>query len=726
MVDNPTVSQALEADKVRKKQEDRAFFKNLSEKLEKIEAVNSKLNTNIDKQQKSQDVIKDRFDKASFIENFMKFYKGKNNNLDQNFSPVEMDEVNKGKIIDGFIDDDVSKEDTQLKVLNGINNFHSLLPEIYKPLQYVSTKINSIYAEITKSNNLLETQIDKEDDIKFMMGEALEKMSSILLRSSGVSSEKEGYNDFEDSNTFYDWIKEKIGITISKTQDIILKGYEKHTPKMVKSTLSITSKSNKMMLKSLGGFMSFIGFFLKVISPFNKLFLAAGALSLIGSMFNYMGDFTNTAEKITNSFSEGFSGTSDAIDKLIKAESGTFLENLKNVIASFTSDFLSFFGIGEDNKSVLSSSMASVQSDILGMFEFSDKFKELISNVKNLFENNIIPLFNAIKVDLFGRIFELIKPIVEEFNSWWSSSGPADLKSGFESVNNILIDSLNFLFTKILPPIFDTITAAVKTVMPVVETIGTIVKEFISIMTVVIPDIFQGVVRQFDNIVLFFQDVSKNLTKIFAPESFSEFFMGLEGLIGSVIKFALNTLDNIATTIFDIFNIDEWLGMKDGEKISEAIVRFFTFIGDSIEQTFADAKDWVLQSVDDLVSKVTGFFTSIFDLVPSIDDITAMIKNSIRSINIPGAGWLIDKISGKETQVTPKAVNDNLFSTNESRKNDINRLKEYNDSNNVTNIVVSNNTTAASSGQQTVTRRVAGQARTTATTTPSDKVLYGK
>jgi hypothetical protein len=725
MVDNPSVSQALEADNVRKKQEDRAFFKNLSEKLEKIEAVNSKLNSNIDKQQQNQDIIKEKFDKASFIENFMKLYKGKKSNLDQNFSPVEMSEVNKGKIIDVGGDDDISQEGTQLKVLNGINAFQTLIPEIYKPLQYVSTKINNIYSEITRSNKLLETQIDKEDSIKFMMGEALEQISSILLRDSSMDNNNGG-EEFESKSTLYEWLKDKIINTISKTQDIIIKGYEKHTPKMVKSTLSITAKSNKMMMNSLGGFMNFIGFFLKVISPFNKLFLGLGALSLIGSMFNYMGDFTSTAEKITSAFSEGFAGTSDAVDKLIKAESGTFLENLKGVISSFASDFLSFFGIGGENKSILSSTLSSVQSDILGMFEFSDKFKTLITNVKNLFENNIVPLMEAIKVDLFGRIFTLIKPFIEKFNNWWNSSGPQDLGIAFDKINNVLIDSLNFLFTKILPPIFDTITSGVKAVMPVVEAIGSIVKEFIDIMIVVIPDIFQGVIRQFDNIVLFFQDITKNLVKIFAPESFSEFFSGLEGLIGSVIKFALNTLDNIATTIFDIFNIDEWLGMKDGEKISEAIMRFFSFIGDSIEQTFADARMWILNSVDEMIGKVTGFFTSIFDMIPSVADITAMIKNSIKSIDIPGSSWLIDKMFGKESQLTPTAMDSNIFSTNETRKSDIDRLKNYNNQNSATNIVMApTNNNVNAGNQRNTTRRLVGNARTTASSTPSDKVLYG-
>jgi hypothetical protein len=704
--DNPTVSESLKdmksAESIRDKQEQRSFFKDLTDKLDRVADTNAKLNKNVEK---------DPFNKETFVKSFLgnkintdfisktimnkiQSYGSLGKKPEKLFTPVAMETINQGPILDNMTGNfiDVSKEETQQQVLGALKNLTKAFPEITKPFVYLSKKLFELKDITSHMSKTTDKTYDTELQIYSAITEQNEALKTLLLRQSGALP------DFSKMNqTYLDKLKEGMKDIMTSVKEVMIDSYKKNTPSFIKTSLFGATKTFGIVGQLLG----FVSNFARILIPFKSLFIGGVAASLFYSMFEYIGDFTKTGEA---------------------------LSDLMNV--NSLSDVLPLLkGVFED-----------LGSDLSNMFAFSDKFKELITNIGNLVTNHIMPAFRAIYFDVMLKLAESMQslfenyiiPGVDKFNEWWNSSGPADIDKYITNFTDIFIDGLNILFRDILPPIFDIITRAIETLWPVIEFISSIAKELIHSATIILPAVFNGFLRLFDDIIIFIQELLPALKQIFAPESFGEFFTGIENLLGSVGKFLLNTVDNLITFILDLLDVDQMMGLKEGETVLEGIGRFFTFIGDKIEGFFKSIRDSIESMLNKgidfvvkynpivmLKNKIVELFKVITDMIPSMDNIITMLRDGAKSLGV--SDWIIDKVLGEE-KATPLVI------SNDNVGRDAQDLKNMG-SNDPTVVVVPVATPSTPQPNHNRGRghasTVSGVARTTPDMTPSDKRLYG-
>jgi hypothetical protein len=705
--DNPSVSQALKnarkessANDIRDRQEQRAIFKTLSDKIERMSSTTEKLNKTVEK---------DPFNKETFVKSFLanklntdfisktiidkvQSFGALTKTPEKMFTPVSMDIVQQGPIIDnmtgGFVD--VSKEETQKQVLSSLKNLTNAFPEIKRPFIYLSKKLFELKDITNHMSKTTDKSYTTELQIYNAITEQNESLKTLLLRQRVRE-----LPDFSKMGLSYvDQLKMSMKDIMESVKEVMIDSYKRNTPTLIKTSLFGASKGFGI----IGNLLAFVGRFAAILLPFKSLMVGGAALSMIYSMFDFTADFAKTSEALNKLFTGGFSNIG---------------ENLINMFEA-------------------------MQSDLGSMFEFSDKFNELISNIGDLVTNHIMPMFRAIYFDLLVRMADNIKmlfekyiqPGVEAFNEWWNSSGPADIDRYITNFTDIFIDGLNILFRDILPPIFDLVTQAIKAISPVLEFIGNIAKELINSATIILPAVFRGFLRLFEDIIVFIQDLLPALKQIFAPESFGDFYMGIENLIGSLVKFIFNTVDNLVTFILDLLDLDQMMGLKEGETVVEGIARFFRFIGDKIEGFFKSIRDSIVSIIDDginfvvkynpidmLQKKIVELFQYISDMIPSMDDIVNIIRNGAKGLSIPD--WVINKVLGEE-KIKVSGVTD----PNEKVR-DLYDTISQNDAQGATIVYAPTTNTTNNSRRGNGGGRPSGTPRTTPEMNPSDRYILG-
>ena len=572
----------------------------------------------------------------------------------------------------------ISTEETQLSVLDNIINLNKLFPEIKDILKgsFANTKdfIKEIPSIGSEFSNQLSELFGKGDNSVFsIMANQLTEIKELFIKADLDKKTKS-----QSPKVKKEEVKDSADLDQKKSGII----------KLISGIFGSATSFLKPVLSLFSGLV-------KIILPFRSL-LVGGVfgLALVGFL-NFIGDFTKTFDAISKLFTGGFSN---------------IIPNLVNVITSF-------FG------------------DLSKSFEGSSKLSDLGKSLSDIFNKQLVPTFNYLVNDIFypfvtemANIFtNELAPRFKAVLDYINGPGGKDIMDGVKVVGELIANGLVFLFKKVLPPALDIIGAIVKALVTVIKTIYPYVKSlFTAIMDI------DGIVLKV--LAQFVIDFGKSISEIFSADNWTDRLMGVVHLLNSISDGIFSFVKNSVDWLLQKFGINIDLGIGD-KKLSQIIydLTMGVFnkaveIKDLVVSKFAAMFDEAVKYVTDLdivgtiKTKLEAFSKAILDIIPSLEDIEKFIRDSAKSIY--GGEALVNMVLGEKAStetnvaVKPPEVSQERITTIKNIERGVEDKSKSSPT--ITSINNTNNSYARSKAGN-----VTGVARTTATSTPSDKKLYG-
>lgn len=641
-----------------------------------------------------------RINENKLITNLASRIDGLSENIQQNMLKKEIDQNNfkpiKNNLSDLLLikkptnDNLPATEETQQFVLKQIANTAQWIKSLFSPVSMLNSGIELVSSILSNMNQTLVKSLVVDQGVIDSIKEQSEIFKSQLLRSSVNDGDGEVSND-----------------KIIKSLD----GIQQYVENEVNESLKENVKSGKKGIKGISGLFGFLGgiganlnkltggVFTKIFSLFSKrLFLLTGVFGIAVSTFNYLPKF----EKTTKALSDIFTGN------------GNIMDNIKNLFSAIFKD------LGE-------------------MFTPTKKMVELGGELKKLWNDNIIPTFKYIVDEIFWPFVYTMKdvfvkdisPRLEKFISWLQGDGGKDLSNGIKTVVDGIFDVLIFITKNIIPPLIDISTSIAKVLVPIVKFIFPFIRDTIFTILDLLSSVLKNSAEGITNSIEAFKKIFSGNIIEGVSDLFSSIFSGVLKMIDDIGTFIVNIVSDFSKNLFG-FDIMQAIGMGEDESLFEFLSRGITTMVNSIKSWFSSVISSISGTIDHLKDflheinpiriiqeKISNFIDTIFSIIPSASDIVDMVRSLAEKLYIPD--WVLNKIVGKAEN---KTVSQPDIQTSNITKNQISALTT-NSTANVINIVNNSNQNITQQSSQTSARRVSGVARTTARTTPSDKILYG-
>jgi hypothetical protein len=326
-------------------------------------------------------------------------------------------------------------------------------------------------------------------------------------------------------------------------------------------------------------------------------------------------------------------------------------------------------------------------------------------------------------------LFNLLSEMVVSLSDYLQGEGGQKLTDSLISFSYFVTDVLIFFFESVLPPILDTIGFAFRTAETAIRATT---PAFVFIFTEMLPGLLRGIERQFTAIGDYIQNIIDDFAAIFNSENPIQFANSFTNVSVSLSGFVLSTIDNILSTIMDVFAIDDLLGVEDGTLVSEMLSDLFSSLSEKFIDFVSNVRDAFVEKIDE----ITDYIMSLDPLELIIDKIQ-MFVNSIVDL-IPTPADILNGIRGFVTDIPliPDAVRDRLLGVGTVQASEIQSpatvvpgaIREIQAREELTrelNMIINTPQTQVQPRQTPGISRPSGVPRTSPNMTPSDRVLYG-
>lgn len=271
----------------------------------------------------------------------------------------------------------------------------------------------------------------------------------------------------------------------------------------------------------------------------------------------------------------------------------------------------------------------------------------------------------------------------------------------------VVTPALAWITKEILPPISIAFAALMVVADKLLETVGTVINEsLIWILGTALPETFKILGKQID---IAWQTIKKLFWRIAGIFGVGEH--GETGIFQNLLMMVIETVDGlmelasvIPTRILQAFNIDELIGLQDGESlygrlkrfIVEDIPNFLVKIFDTVMAYISEFHpiEWIKKKLDSIIEYFTGgdeeqkkqalatikdmtvgFFEDFINLltgwIPTWEDMKGWLRSIIPE-GTPGVikNWLLDQL-GSAQDAAANAIDAGKDIANQAYKNNI-------------------------------------------------------
>ena len=176
------------------------------------------------------------------------------------------------------------------------------------------------------------------------------------------------------------------------------------------------------------------------------------------------------------------------------------------------------------------------------------------------------------------------------------------------------------LVKKLLPALKDLFTFIKDVIIP------PMIKLFNFIKDEIWPIIKDGFIAGWNRVKKVFTDIGE------AMDLFSEGDTegGIKKLFGSLGTFFIDTLDGLATFVFNL--ITKAFGYEGTDSVGASILKYLTDIKNDIVKTFDDTVKKLMEfdPIKDIIDGIEGLFDFVADLIPSFDDIKKLVPQGLK------------------------------------------------------------------------------------------------
>lgn len=334
---------------------------------------------------------------------------------------------------------------------------------------------------------------------------------------------------------------------------------------------------------------------------------------------------------------------------------------------------------------------------LYSLWNSPEQLGQYVEAFAKIWNENIVPVFQF----LYENI---MKPIGTALASWWNSTG----ESAFLGIGDFVNQTLIYLLGTAIPA--------------VLTTVGSLFK-----------DAFNLIGSQLENV-----------RQLFAGEINPLQFIGQN--VTNLLTFIGSAMDHLVTGIINLFNLDSFFDMKEGETFVQRLQRFFSVdifnmidkelndIYTSLSVMWDDAKTNFIKflasenPIAQIILKVKDMIDAVIGIFPSIDDIKKFMLESIPS-GTPDflRNWLMDAIGQPASvpQVESPKMEGYRSEMAEMYKNAISQPTNQSVAPTVNVIAPTTNNNQSSTNVSGGGRRSGGIAETRPQPSPYDNKLYG-
>lgn len=285
-----------------------------------------------------------------------------------------------------------------------------------------------------------------------------------------------------------------------------------------------------------------------------------------------------------------------------------------------------------DNKDSLKDAINNTLAPINTILEtLNESIKETFEKLNKVYDEHVKPLFDSITEGLsdilgtwLGAYNKYIAPVLDKlakkFKKVWKGQIQPTINKAIDLIGSVA-DTLKVLWENVLQPVIKWIgSVLIKTLAPVLQTVGNLVMNIIGIISDVLGKVFDVLKDLLDFITAVFEGDWKK-----AWQSIKNIVKDVAGLIGTILKDLIQTIKDIfkdiAGVIKDVFDtaVNSVKGLfKDlaswfKKHVKEPLEDIFSGIADWFKNKFDDA--W--KNIKDAWSGVKEFFTDVWNKIKS-------------------------------------------------------------------------------------------------------------
>ena len=513
--------------------------------------------------------------------------------------------------------------------------------------------------------------------------DASDKVTKSQGGSGGADpSTKETAKQSEKLSAILDVVKKKF----LELKNLFLQGFKlglgdwKPSVESIKESIAGIKQSlrtlftDPSLLKSINNFVNQVALTLgKITGSVASIILTITDL-ITGGIDRYLSDnlpyIKDTLIGITDSLSEMVAQIGDvdvAIADIFTVFRGdTAKEAVSNLIGIFSNAVLGITEIVSklgrdvlkmvtqpiiDNKDKLKDALENTLKPINTILEtLNESVKETFEKLNTVYDEHIKPLFDSITEglsDILGTWLdaynEYIAPVLDKlakkFKKVWKGQIQPTINKAISLIGS-LADTIKVLWENVLQPVIKWIGSNIlKTLAPVLNTLGSLVLDAVGTISDVLGKVFDVLKDLLDFITAVFEGDWKK-----AWQSIKNVVKDVAGLIGTILKDMVSAIKDIFKGVADIIADVFDTAVKSVKGLFKDLADWFKkHVKTPLEEVFSGIADWfknkfsdAWQGIKDAFSPVKEFFTDVWN----------KIKSAFQPDGKTIPDWFKDKFSG--------------------------------------------------------------------------------
>ena len=304
-----------------------------------------------------------------------------------------------------------------------------------------------------------------------------------------------------------------------------------------------------------------------------------------------------------------------------------------------------------DNKDKLKDAIENTLKPINIILQtLNESVKETFEKLNTVYDEHVKPLFDSITEglsDILGTWLdaynEYIAPVLDKlakkFKKVWKGQIQPTINKAIDLIGSIA-DTVKVLWENVLQPVIKWIgSVIIKTLAPVLQTVGNLVMNVVGIISDILGKVFDVLKDLLDFITAVFEGDWKK-----AWQSIKNIVKDVADLIGTILKDLVKTIKDIFKDVAGVIKNVFDTAVKSVKGLFKDLANWFKkHVKEPLQEVFSDIADWFKNKFDNAWRGIKDAFGNVKEF---FSDVWAKIKSSFQPDGKTIPEWFKDKFDG--------------------------------------------------------------------------------
>lgn len=304
-----------------------------------------------------------------------------------------------------------------------------------------------------------------------------------------------------------------------------------------------------------------------------------------------------------------------------------------------------------DNKDKLKDAIENTLKPINIILQtLNESVKETFEKLNTVYDEHVKPLFDSITEglsDILGTWLdaynEYIAPVLDKlakkFKKVWKGQIQPTINKAIDLIGSIA-DTVKVLWENVLQPVIKWIgSVIIKTLAPVLQTVGNLVMNVVGIISDILGKVFDVLKDLLDFITAVFEGDWKK-----AWQSIKNIVKDVADLIGTILKDLVKTIKDIFKDVAGVIKNVFDTAIKSVKGLFKDLASWFKkHVKEPLQEVFSNIADWFKNKFDNAWKGIKDAFGNVKEF---FSDVWGKIKSSFQPDGKTIPEWFKDKFDG--------------------------------------------------------------------------------